>query len=172
MSTKKLVHVSLMTAIIIVLSQVSLPLTVVPVTLQTFAIPLAGLLLGKRLGSIAALLYLLLGLMGLPVFANFSGGVAVFFGPTGGFLLSFPIMAYLAGWGAEKFKKSYLIFGLMSGLFFNYFVGTLYFIWLTSLPLKVVFATCVLPFLFFDFFKIGILLIITKRVQKRIGLLV
>lgn len=72
----------------------------VPITLQTFAVLLAGLVLGPVRGFLAVVLYLLLGLVGLPVFAEHSSGVHVFTGPTAGYLYTFPIAALVAGLGA------------------------------------------------------------------------
>jgi biotin transport system substrate-specific component len=72
----------------------------VPLTLQTFALLLAGLVLGPVRGFLAAALYLLLGLVGLPVFAGHAAGAAVFTGPTGGYLVGFPLLAAAAGLGA------------------------------------------------------------------------
>lgn len=72
----------------------------VPITLQTLALILTGLVLGPVRGFVAASLYLLLGLVGLPVFAEHSSGAAVFTGPTAGYLYSFPVLAAVAGVGA------------------------------------------------------------------------
>src|SRR6478736_8766165 len=72
----------------------------VPLTLQSFAIILAGLVLGPVRGFLAASLYLLLGLVGLPVFAEHTSGAAVFTGPSAGYLYSFPVVAAVAGIGA------------------------------------------------------------------------
>lgn len=87
--------------------QVRLPFSPVPVTLQTFAVLLAGALLGSRRGALAVLAYLAQGLMGLPVFAGWRGGVAHLLGPTGGYLLGFVAAAFVTGvlfergWGAK-----------------------------------------------------------------------
>lgn len=69
----------------------------VPITLQTFAVMLTGIVLGARLGFLAVLLYLVAGLAGLPVFSGFSGGLGVLAGPSAGYLLAFPLAAALAG---------------------------------------------------------------------------
>ena len=91
-----------MAAIIAVLSQLAIPLpTHVPVTLQTFAIALAGYFLGWKGGTAAALVYVLLGAIGVPVFANWSGGFGVITGYTCGFIYGFIIMAFLCGLGAK-----------------------------------------------------------------------
>ena len=87
---------------IALLSQVQIPLQPVPITGQTLAVFLVALTLGWRLGGAAVGLYLLEGALGLPVFAGFSGGIAKFAGPTGGFLIGFLVAALAIGWLAER----------------------------------------------------------------------
>jgi biotin transporter BioY len=82
-------------------AQFSLNIGPIPITGQTFAVTLTGALLGSRLGAMALIAYLIEGACGLPFFANFTGGVGVFFGPTGGYLVSFPAAAYITGAFAE-----------------------------------------------------------------------
>ena len=92
-------------AVIAVCSRLVLPLpfTPVPLTLGNFAVLLVGLALGSRRGFAAATLYLAWGAMGLPVFSPAGpGGVAQLFGPTGGYLWAYPVMAFLTGWIAER----------------------------------------------------------------------
>jgi len=85
-----------------------LPLTPVPLTLQNFAVLLVGLLLGSRRGFAAMTLYLIEGMAGMPVFnAAGPGGVAQLFGITGGFLLAYPLVAFLAGYIFERGAKSF-----------------------------------------------------------------
>ncbi|UCF04929.1 MAG: biotin transporter BioY [bacterium] len=81
---------------------VRLPFTPVPVTMQTLFVILAGVTLGARDGLIAMISYLALGLSGVPLFAGFAFGPAVLLGPTGGYLLAFPVAAYLAGTVCER----------------------------------------------------------------------
>ena len=92
-------------AVIAVCSRLILPLpfTPVPLTLGNFAVLLVGLALGSRRGFAAAALYLAWGAMGLPVFSPAGpGGIAQMLGPTGGYLWAYPVMAFLAGWIAER----------------------------------------------------------------------
>jgi len=85
-----------------------LPFTPVPLTLQNFAVLLVGLLLGRRAGFAAMALYLAEGAAGLPVFSPVGlGGVAQLLGPTGGYLMAYPLVAYLAGWMAERDRASF-----------------------------------------------------------------
>jgi biotin transport system substrate-specific component len=92
-------------AVIAVCARVVLPLpfTPVPLTLANFGVLLVGLALGSRRGLAAAALYLGWGAMGLPVFATSGpGGIAQMFGPTGGYLWAYPLVAFVAGWIAER----------------------------------------------------------------------
>jgi len=84
-----------------VFARIQVPLVPVPVTGQTLGLLLLGALFGSRLGALAAFLYLLEGAMGLPVFAR-GGGLGYLLGPTGGFLVAFPLTAYLVGWLFER----------------------------------------------------------------------
>lgn len=87
LTVKQISRIGIFTALTIILSQMSIPMPYgVPMTLQTFIIPLVALILGKKEGTFVASIYILLGLVGLPVFAGFSGGASIFFGPTGGFI--------------------------------------------------------------------------------------
>lgn len=87
---------------------IPLPFTPVPLTLQNFGVLLVGLLLGSRRGFAALGLYLAEGAMGMPVFnPTGAGGIAQLFGPTGGFLLAYPLVAWLAGYVMELGRKSF-----------------------------------------------------------------
>ena len=85
-----------------------MPLTPVPLTVQNLGVLLVGLLLGSRRGFAAMMLYLVQGMAGLPVFSPAGpGGVAQLFGPTGGFLLAYPFVAFVAGYLFERGKRSF-----------------------------------------------------------------
>jgi biotin transport system substrate-specific component len=84
-------------AVCAVLPSITLPGMVVPITLQTFGVMLAGVLLGARRGALAVLLYIAVGLAGLPVFSQGTGGLAMLGKPSLGYLLAFPLAAALAG---------------------------------------------------------------------------
>ena len=104
--------IGIMAAVTAVMAQISIPMPMgVPMTMQTFAVTLAGIILGSRRGALSMLVYLLIGVVGVPVFSNFTGGLPSLVGPTGGFLVSFPIMAYLIGLGIEF--KNRLLFVLL-----------------------------------------------------------
>lgn len=148
LSIRDLCLIGIFTAIISVLAQISIPMPYgVPMTLQTFAIPLAGVVLGAKNGTYATLAYVLLGAFGVPVFAGFSGGFGIVLGPTGGFILSFPLMALAAGIGVQHNGKAWLAAGLVLGAVLNYICGMLMFTLVTGRGLQTAFVACVLPFI-------------------------
>ena len=90
------------TLVLAIASQIAVPMVPVPITMQTFAVTMIGALYGWRLGAVTVLAWLGEAMLGAPVLANGSGGLAPFAGPTAGYLFSFPIIAALAGWLAER----------------------------------------------------------------------
>lgn len=101
----------------------------IPLSLQTFFACLAGLMLGRRLGSFSMLAYLLVGMAGVPIFAQMNGGPFVFFSYTGGFLLSYIFVAYIAGWLVERQREQKMLSYLtaaMAGVAVNYLIGVNY----------------------------------------------
>lgn len=101
----------------------------VPLSMQPFFCVLAGILLGSRLGALSMIVYLLVGIAGAPVFAQFSSGFATIIGPTGGFLLSYVVTAFAAGLIVEKKAQPKLgtfMFASFIGIFLIYFIGTNY----------------------------------------------
>lgn len=124
----ELVFAAMFAAVISVLSQFTIPLGAIPLTLQTFAVGFAVTLLGKKTGTISVGVYLLLGLIGLPVFAGGSAGFGVLFGPTGGFLIGFLFNAFVTGWLIEKrpFNFTWSILANIVGAFITLFFGTVW----------------------------------------------
>jgi biotin transport system substrate-specific component len=97
-STQSLVLIGMFAAVLAVISQISIPLpTGVPITIQVFGVALVGTVLGWKLGGLAVIVYILLGAIGLPIFANFHGGIQCLVGMTGGYILAWPVMAVLSG---------------------------------------------------------------------------
>jgi len=97
----------------------------VPITLQTFFAILAGAILGSRLGSIALTVYMLVGLVGVPVFADFTGGLSIIIRPTFGFILSYILVAFMIGKMVERNKSlPAFITASLIGMAVNYLLGT------------------------------------------------
>ncbi|MCL2820332.1 MAG: biotin transporter BioY [Oscillospiraceae bacterium] len=170
-STYDLCIIAVFAAIIAVMAQIVIPMPYgVPMTMQTLAIMLAGVMLGAKRGFIAVLLYVLLGAIGAPVFAAMTGGPGTVFGPTGGFILSFPLLALSVGLGADQNNKLWLWSGLVIGVSINYLCGAAYFSIITSNTFQTATKACVLPFIPTDIIKIliaGLLGIKIRRLLKQ-----
>ena len=140
--------IGLFAALTAAMAQLSIPMPFgVPMTMQTFAVMLAGIVLGARNGALSAVIYAAAGCAGFPVFSNFSGGAGVLFGGTGGFILSFPIMAWFAGLGAQRKGAFNMTAGLVCGTLINFLSGMAGFSLVTGSSLSVSFSACVLPFI-------------------------
>lgn len=170
-TVKNMCYVGLFTAVIAIMAQISIPMPLgVPMTMQTFAITLAAIILGAKLSTISTLIYILLGAIGLPVLAGFSGGISKFVGPTGGFLISFPIMAFIIGYAVDHrsaFKGAFVI-GLIAGTVVNYIVGIAMFCILTQSSVAVGFTACVLPFIPTAIIKAILASLIGFPIRKRL----
>ena len=149
--TKKIVLTGMMAAVISVLSILQIPTpTGVPITLQTFAMALAGYALGTGLGTASTAIYLLIGLIGIPVYAGFQSGPAVLFGPTGGFIFGFVVLAALTGLSVrcKKGKKGFaisIITGIL-GLAVVYVLGAAQYAVIAGISFARSFALVALPF--------------------------
>lgn len=162
---------ALFTAIIAVCSQISIPMTV-PFTMQTFAIFCTLAVLGGKRGTISIALYVILGTIGIPVFAEFSGGFGIVLGATGGYIIGFVPMA-LVYWAAERlFGKGLpvVIASMAAALLVLYAFGTLWFMWVYTKNTEAVdFLTalkwCVLPFIVPDGLKAALAIFVAGRVS-------
>lgn len=169
--TYDLVYVSIFVVLIAVCSWISIPLTV-PVTLQTFGVFIAVGLLGGKRGTLAVLVYILMGAIGIPVFSGFTGGIGILAGTTGGYIVGFLFSALLM-WGMEKLfgKDTKVLAGSMIlGLAVCYAVGTLWFMAMYAassgaVGIFTVLGWCVFPFIIPDIAKIALALILTKRLS-------
>lgn len=127
--TKSIVYCGLFTTLIAIGAFIKIPIPVVPFTLQYLFTMMAGLLLGSKLGAISVTLYMLLGLVGLPIFAE-GGGIWYIFKPSFGYIIGFIVGTFVTGYIAEKMKKKSFLNYLMAnlaGLFFVYAIGMIYY---------------------------------------------
>ncbi|MBQ3488717.1 MAG: biotin transporter BioY [Clostridia bacterium] len=169
LKTKDLALVGLFAALMAVCAWISIPVGPVPVTLQTFAVFLAAALLGSKRGTLAVLVYILLGVVGLPVFARFSTLNPVTFGYVLGFL---PLGMLTAA--AEKLfpKKAFALpLGMVLGLLVCYLVGTVWFYYVmhfrgTEYSIGKILSVCVTPFLLPDLVKLGAAYFLSRKLSK------
>jgi len=170
-NTKELCAIGLTTSLICVIAPIPILLpTGVPTTLQTFIITLTAIILGAKPAFTATLLYVLLGAFGLPVFSNFTGGWQSITGPTGGFILSFPIMAYIIGRASDicAKRKWTMVIGITAATILNFVCGVSQFCIVTKSSLTVGMATCVLPFVPLAILKAFLAYLIGKKIKQRI----
>lgn len=166
--------IAVFAALIAACSLIAIPIGVVPVpiTLQTFAVLLAGAVLGATRGFLAVLLYLAIGAIGLPVFAGGAAGLAPFAGPTVGFLVSFPFAAWLAGLLVSRLRtrsvggRALLVFlVLLPSTALIYALGIPGMTWLTSLTLGQAFVFN-LAFIPFDLVKAALAAVVATAVHR------
>ena len=166
------VMIGMCTAIIAVLSQLSIPLpSGVPITLQTFAIALTGYLLGYKAGTFSTGIYVLLGMIGVPVFSNFGSGIAVLFGKTGGFLFGFLFMSFLCGLSIGKKRKKHpisVIFLSVAGLLVCHLFGILQFHLITHIGFWPSAFLVSFPYIIKDIISVVLAYIFAIRIRKTV----
>ena len=171
-NTRDMIYIAMFAIIIAICSWISVPATV-PFTLQTFGVFVTVGVLGGKRGSLSVLVYLLLGVIGVPVFAGLSGGLGVLLGSTGGYIIGF-LFSALIMWGMEiLFGKSnvVLVVSMIVGLLVCYLFGTVWFMSVyarTTGPIGVMTALgwCVFPYIIPDGIKIVLAMILCKRMAK------
>lgn len=169
-----MVQIALFAAIIAICSWIQIPLTV-PFTLQTFAVFCTLGILGGKNGTISVLLYIILGAVGVPVFAGFSGGVGVLLGTTGGYIIGFLFTALLY-WVITHFfgdKLPVMILAMALGLVVCYAFGTAWFMLVYArttgaVGLMTALGWCVFPFILPDCVKIALAILLAKRIPKHL----
>ncbi len=170
--TYDMVYIAVFAVLMAICSWISIPATV-PLTLQTFAVFLTVGVLGGKRGSMAVLIYILLGAIGIPVFAGFSGGLGTLLGNTGGYIIGF-LFSALVMWLMENLlgKKTWVLaVSMVLGLVVCYAVGTVWFMVVYTqktgaIGIVTVLSWCVIPFIIPDLIKIALALGLSKRLSK------
>lgn len=170
--TIQLTLIALMAAVICVLGPLSIPLPggLVPISLTNLAIYFILYILGMKRGTISYLIYLLIGLVGVPVFSNFTGGVGKLFGPTGGYLFGFIFLSIIAGIFIDKwFDKWYFCFiGMILGTAVCYLFGTAWLAYQAGYTFYAALWAGVIPFIPGDLIKIILATILGPQIRKRL----
>jgi biotin transport system substrate-specific component len=169
-STRDLTITSLFTALTAIGGFIAIPLGPVPITLQTIFVVLSGLILGAKLGALSQIIYVILGLVGLPIFAGGTGGLTSVVSPSFGFVIGFIAAAYVIGKLTEKNKSlSTIIYSVALGSFVIYLIGVpyFYFIFTSYLGKSINFYGALkyacLPFIPGDIVKAVITIILAKK---------
>ena len=174
--TYDIVYIGVFAVLMAICSWISIP-TVIPFTLQTFAVFLTVGVLGGRRGSLAVLVYILLGAIGIPVFSGFTGGMGIILNNTGGYIIGF-IFTALVMWAMEKMlgRKTWILaLSMVIGLAVCYAFGTVWFMVvytrdMGAVGLATVLGWCVIPFIIPDIIKIVLAVLLSRRISRAIGM--
>lgn len=169
-----LAYIGVSAAILAVCSWICIPFTV-PVSLQTMGVCLVAGLLGMKRGTIATLTFILLGAVGIPVFSEFTGGLGIILGNTGGYIVGFIFTSLIVGYVSDKFSGRLfpLVISMIAGILVCYAFGTAWFaiVYAKSnelASLLTILGWCVFPFLLPDAIKIAVAAILTNRLRRYI----
>lgn len=164
---RRVVLASLMAALTAVGAYIYVPIGPVPIVLSTLFVILSGLLLGSRWGLASMGLYLLIGAIGIPVFAGGKGGFAHFFGPTGGYLFGFALSAWLTGFISERSPGSLIldITAVIIGSLAIYSLGAPWLKIVTQMSWIKALMVGVIPFLIGDAIKAVVAIVLARSVR-------
>lgn len=172
MTIRKTVHGALFLALLIVGAQISIPTPLVPFTCQTLVVGLIGSVLPGGLATLVVASYLLLGALGLPVFANFSGGITAFGTASGGYLIGFLVQVIILGaWlhFANPFAKGNVAVANMVAAAGQLAVGTLWLQGVLHLSWVAAMSIGFVPFILFGLVKVGIITALAPRLRGLVG---
>lgn len=167
---KMLIVSALFAAIIGIAAQIMIKIPPVPFTGQTLALMLTATVLGKRYGTISAILYVMMGMVGVPVFSGMLSGLGVIFGPTGGYIIAFIPAAFVIGWFVEKFGFSVIgsVTANIIGAMLILVIGTMWLKVFGNLDWAAAFKGGMVPFIIPDILKAAVSAIIGITLYKRL----
>lgn len=170
-NVREMALIAVMAAVTCVLGPLSVPIGVVPISFTNLAVYLAIYVLGCKRGTISYIVYLLIGLVGVPVFSSFTGGVGKLFGPTGGYLIGFIFMALICGWFIDKFDCKLVpsFVGMVLGTIVCYVFGTVWLAYQAGMSFYAALAAGVLPFIIGDLVEMVIAAVIGPQVRRQLA---
>jgi len=173
LNIKLMVQIALVTALLCILCpwQIPLAFSPVPISLAIFAVFIAVYAIGWKWGTVATLLYILIGLVGVPVFAGFGSGFPKLAGPTGGYIIGYLCVSIVAGLAIDKFENKVWIhiIGMVIGVALCYVLGTFWFLQvLSDKTLAEAMTMCVIPFIPADAVKIVVAAIVGPMLRRQL----
>ena len=169
--TYSLTVTALMAAVTCVLAPMSIPIGPVPITLTNLVIYLSLYLLDWKKGTISCLIYIMIGLVGFPVFSGFTGGLGKLAGPTGGYIIGFIPMAIIAGLAIDRFRSRWIqLAGMIMGTLVCYAFGTVRFCFQSGTEPLAALSICVIPFIPADLIKMIIVILIAPIIREKIDM--
>ena len=169
MKLSKLVTAALLAALLCVLAPITVPMGVIPLSAATLGVYLAAGMQDGRYATLTVAVYILLGALGVPVFAGYTGGMGMLTGPTGGFLIGYVLCAAVSGGILGGKARGWRVpLALVAGTLVLYVVGAGWYMWQSGCTIVTALTVCVLPFLLWDGIKIaaatGILSLLRKHI--------
>ncbi len=166
-STRTIILTGMFAAVLAVLSQIQIPMpSGVPVTLQTFAVALTGFVLGWKCGLASTAVYILLGMVGLPVFAGFAGGFGKIIGPTGGFIWGFLFLAAGCGFARQKMSPLLRVLLAVAGLLLCHLLGALQYALVADQSFLAAALLVSVPYLLKDFISLALAFLVAKALLR------
>ena len=167
---KTITTTALMAAILCILGPISLPIGPVPISLTSLALYFMVYIVGTKTSIAAHVLYMLLGLIGLPVFSGYAGGPQKLLGPTGGYIIGFLPMILIMGWFVRRYESNRVmcIVGTEAATWVLYLLGTLWLAVSTGMGFSAALAAGVIPFILPDFAKICAATFLAPEIKKRL----
>ena len=168
MKIKEIVGTALFSAIICITAIITVPIGAVPITLSLFGVFTAAALQKPKCAIVSVSVYIIIGVVGLPVFSGFGSGIGYLIGPTGGFIFAYPIAAAIVSAANSLFKKYYVALpvSMVISLAISYLFGAGWYAVVTEVNFTAAVLVCVLPFIVFDIIKIGVCLAVVFAVKK------
>ena len=168
--TYNIILCGMMAAILCVLAPMSIP-TTIPITLGTFVIFIMTYILTYKYAFISCMIYILLGIIGLPVFSGYQGGIGKVIGPTGGYIAGYLFIALICGYINNRYhtNKVLQIIGMTMSVVICYVLGTLWFSYQQGMGIYESFIICVVPFIIGDILKIVVALVVGNVLRKRLN---
>ena len=160
---------AVMAAVTCVLAPMSIPIGPVPISFTNLAIYLSLYLLGWKRGTVSYLVYVLIGMVGVPVFSGFTGGMGRLLGPTGGYIVGFIPMALIAGAVIDRFRNRGLqLAGMIAGTAVCYAFGTAWYCFQAGSSVGAALGLCVFPFIPGDLVKMLIAMALGPMIRSRL----
>ena len=171
-AAREIAYIAISVALITVCAWIAVPVSAIPVTLQTLAVALIGALMGWKRSIAAVFVYILMGLVGIPVFSRFQSGVAVLFGSTGGYIFGFLFLALVPALCKfipvkNKWARAGVFFGAsVLGETVCYFFGTVWFVYMMHCEVGYALLNCVVPFIVPDLVKFVVSSLLAARLER------
>ena len=166
-NVKQVILIAVLSAIASVMSNITININVIPITLSTLAFMIIGILFNYKISFFVPLVYILLGIIGIPVFSNMRAGINSILSYSGGFIIGYIPFCVFISLFYNKFENViYKYFILLSSNIILYIIGTTHYLFVSSSSVVESIKICVIPFFLFDNIKIIFAIIISKKIYK------